>query len=54
VDNAIIRLLDHTGKILKQQVFNGEAIDVSHLSPGVYFLEILTDTTRLHKRFVME
>lgn len=46
-DNYLVNVYDQLGKIiLTKSISKEDQIDISNLSPGVYILEVTSDTTR--------
>jgi FtsP/CotA-like multicopper oxidase with cupredoxin domain len=54
LDDLYVNLFDVSGKFLKGWNQQGNTIDLTKLSPGVYFLEFLDDNKRVIKKAVIE
>lgn len=54
VNNAIIRVMDNTGRMLKQQVMTNETLDISDLPKGNYILVINSNESTVVKKIVKQ
>lgn len=54
LSNETARVLDLMGNVVESVQLDGETIDVSHLSSGVYILEVHTDSDHCTTRFIKE
>ena len=60
VEAVQLRIIDNTGRIVKQQSLNVAAgnsafsIDMSNLARGVYYLELKGETVNEHKQFIKQ
>lgn len=49
-----VNIYDSSGKLFSNPKVENSQINTSNLKSGVYFIEILTDKGRLHKKFIIE
>ncbi len=49
-----VNIYDSSGKLVSNPKVENSQINTSNLKSGVYFMEILSDKGRLHKKFIIE